>query len=129
MTDIQNTSPPPKKTPFHEMRVALSETISPGDSGEEMLRRQAVTLDALFHFALQEGIGTQSYHLRERPHHLERSTLSLALQAQHQCQRTLKAIHAIDYMQALSYTVTPAAFRQPIGAPPVLKNDEQTNEP
>ena len=101
---------------------------------EEMLRRQAETLDAMFHMTVSHSFGTQHFHREDKPHYMDDTRIALALRIQHQCCATLKAKSAVSYMGALSYTVTPNAFRplqeSSTEAPPTpLQDDEQKEGP
>lgn len=96
---LKNAAPPPD---FYQMRQALAEGLAASTAGEDdMLRRQAEALDALFHFTLSKGVGTQHFHAKPQPHYIHADMLALALRVQQQCVATLRSTRTMDYMNAL----------------------------
>lgn len=96
----ENTQPPPD---FNQIRQHLADSLNntPADHEADMLHRQLEALDALFHFTLSKGVGTQHFHSSAQPHYHDARMLALSLRVQQQCVATLRTTRAMDYMQAL----------------------------
>ena len=98
-----------KAPPFAALGAALAQSLVPDDKGEDMLRRQMQTLDTLFTHTIHDYTGSA-----EPPTgHGQTHRLGFALRVQKQCIDTVKALSAMGYLEALSMSVTPPAFRQP----------------
>lgn len=102
------------------------------DNGEHILRRQAMALDAIFHFALQNAIGVEGND-KPSPQFENRENLHLALQSQRQCESTLKAMTTINYMDTLRQltvnNLQNSAPLRPYPQAPSRKNGQDTPHP